>query len=121
MVVVLIFIHLISLVSIIALVLLHRSKGSNMGVSFGGGSSQTMFGSAGPASFISKLISIFAVVFFVTSLALTIAWQADDESIIDRINQLEASEQPVQQDLGPAQQQSDDAFGDEGSLTDLPQ
>ena len=38
-------IHLVAAVSIVVLVLLQRGKGADMGAAFGGGSSQSVFGS----------------------------------------------------------------------------
>ncbi len=40
-------IHLVAAVSIVILVLLQRGKGADMGAAFGGGSSQSVFGSQG--------------------------------------------------------------------------
>ena len=42
----------------------------DMGAAFGGGSSQTLFGSIGASSFLSRLTTAAAVVFMLTSLAL---------------------------------------------------
>ncbi len=41
-----------------------------MGASFGGGSSQALFGGAGPATFLTKLTAVIAVIFMLTSLSL---------------------------------------------------
>lgn len=55
---------------LIGIVLLQHGKGADMGASFGGGSSQTLFGSRGSATFLSRMTAVLATVFFVTSLAL---------------------------------------------------
>jgi len=57
-------------IAIIALVLLQQGKGADMGAAFGSGSSNTLFGSRGPASFLMKLTGLFVLVFFATSLSL---------------------------------------------------
>ena len=41
-----------------------------MGAAFGGGSSQTLFGSTGASTFLSKATTAAAIVFMVTSLGL---------------------------------------------------
>ncbi len=64
-------IHVLVCLSIIALVLLQQGKGATMGAGMGGGASQTLFGSQGPASFLFKLTGGLALVFFVTSIGLT--------------------------------------------------
>jgi preprotein translocase subunit SecG len=67
---ILLIIHLIVAVLLIALILMQRGKGSDVGASFGSGASQTVFGSQGTTSFLVKLISILVGVFFVSSLLL---------------------------------------------------
>lgn len=63
-------IHVVTGIALILIVLLQTGRGADMGVAFGG-SSQTLFGSAGPASFLGKLTAICAFLFIVTSLSLT--------------------------------------------------
>ncbi len=53
----------------IAAILLQAGKGAEIGAAFGG-SSQTVFGSRGPANFLSKVTVAAAVIFMVTSLTL---------------------------------------------------
>ena len=64
-------VHVIAALGIIGLVLLQHGKGADMGAAFGGGASGSLFGATGSANFLSRATSIFATVFFVTSLALT--------------------------------------------------
>ncbi|MBF0118202.1 MAG: preprotein translocase subunit SecG [Desulfobacterales bacterium] len=66
----LIVIHVIVCVALILIVLLQTGKGASMGAAFGGGSSQTLFGSGGASTFLSKATTVAAVVFMITSLAL---------------------------------------------------
>jgi len=63
-------VHLVAAVSIVVLVLVQRGKGADMGAAFGGGSSQSVFGSQGSASFLSRVTAGLAVVFFVSGLSL---------------------------------------------------
>lgn len=64
-------IHILVCVGIITLVLLQQGKGADVGAAFGSGSSNTIFGSRGPASFLFKLTAFLVLVFFITSVALT--------------------------------------------------
>jgi len=52
------------------IVLLQTGKGADMGAAFGGGSSQTLFGSTGASTFLSKATTVAAIVFMLTSLVL---------------------------------------------------
>jgi preprotein translocase subunit SecG len=54
----------------ILVVLLQAGKGANMGAAFGG-SSQTVFGSSGAGTFLGKMTASVAIIFMLTSLALT--------------------------------------------------
>ena len=70
MTIVLIVIHVLVCIALIMIVLLQTGKGADMGAAFGGGSSQTLFGSTGASTFLSKATTGAAVVFMVTSLGL---------------------------------------------------
>ncbi len=63
--------HLLAATSVIVLVLLQQGKGADMGASFGGGASGSLFGSSGSSNFLSRTTAILAATFFVTSLVLT--------------------------------------------------
>ena len=63
-------IHTLIAIALILIVLLQTGRGSDIGAAFGGGSSQTLFGSSGSSGFMTKLTTIGAVVFMVTSLVL---------------------------------------------------
>ena len=63
-------IDIIAAIAIVVLVLLQQGKGANMGVSFGGGASNTVFGSKGAASFLFKMTVFFTALFFVCCLSL---------------------------------------------------
>ena len=67
-----IVVHVLVALSIIGLVLLQQGKGADMGASFGGGGSQTLFGAAGGGSVLTRATAILAVTFFVTSFGLAI-------------------------------------------------
>lgn len=55
----------------IAVVLLQSGKGAEIGAAFGG-SSQTLFGSRGATTFLSKVTVVTASIFMVTALGLAV-------------------------------------------------
>jgi preprotein translocase subunit SecG len=63
--------HVIVCIFLIAVVLLQRGKGAEMGAVFGGGASSTVFGSRGAGNFLTLLTKICATVFMLTSLSLS--------------------------------------------------
>ena len=67
---IIIVMHILVCAALILIVLLQAGKGAEMGAAFGG-ASQTIFGSAGAMGFLSKLTTIAAVIFMITSLLLT--------------------------------------------------
>ncbi len=66
-----ILLHVSVCLALIIIILFQSGKGASIGAAFGG-SSQTVFGSRGPASFLHKLTTVAAVIFMLTSLGLTI-------------------------------------------------
>ena len=62
--------HTLLAISLIVMVLIQHGKGAEMGASFGAGASQTVFGSQGAGSFLTRVTAIMAALFFVTSLTL---------------------------------------------------
>lgn len=63
-------VHLVAAIAIVVLVLLQQGKGADMGAAFGGGSSSSVFGSRGSATFLSRVTAGLAAVFFITGLSL---------------------------------------------------
>jgi preprotein translocase subunit SecG len=63
--------HVFVCVVLIVVVLLQRGKGAEIGAVFGGGASSTVFGSRGAGNFLTKLTTVSAVLFMVTSLGLS--------------------------------------------------
>lgn len=64
-------IHVVVCIALILIILLQTGKGADIGAAFGGGSSQTVFGSGGATTFLSKITIAAAVVFMITSIILT--------------------------------------------------
>ena len=65
-----IILHIAVCIALIMIVLLQTGKGADMGAAFGGGASQTLFGSTGATTFLGKATTVVAVVFMLTSLWL---------------------------------------------------
>ncbi|WP_458526686.1 preprotein translocase subunit SecG [Onishia taeanensis] len=80
-------IHVAIAIALVVLVLLQQGKGADAGASFGGGASQTVFGSRGSGGFLSKFTGLLAAGFFATSLTLAYfaseAGQAPEAGIPD--------------------------------------
>ncbi len=67
---ILIVVYLIVALMLIGMVLIQQGKGADMGASFGGGGSNTVFGSSGSGNFMTRTTAILATLFFVISLIL---------------------------------------------------
>jgi preprotein translocase subunit SecG len=102
--------HIMVCVVLIIVVLLQAGKGSSMGLTFGGGASQTVFGSSGGKSFFARLTTGLAVVFMLTSIVLSIVSSRSSQSYRGVMRQLPdasqpaAPEKPAQEAPAPAQQ-----------------
>ncbi len=97
--------HISAGLFLILVVLLQTGKGAAMGSAFGSGASQTMFGSSGAGSFLTKLTTAAAIVFMVTSLTLaTMSSDKTRDSVIDM-------DETTQQEPAP----SSDTSGKESS------
>jgi preprotein translocase subunit SecG len=64
-------VHIFTCLLLIAVVLLQHGKGADVGAAFGSGASQTVFGARGAGNFLTRLTTSAAVIFMVTSLALS--------------------------------------------------
>ena len=65
-------VHLLVALALIALILLQRGKGSDIGASFGAGASQTLFGSAGSGNALTRMTAVLSAVFFISSFGLAV-------------------------------------------------
>lgn len=63
-------VHVVLAIALVGLVMIQQGKGAEAGASFGGGASQTVFGSTGNTSFLGRVTAIIATLFFATSLVL---------------------------------------------------
>lgn len=77
----LIAVHMFISVALVVLVLIQRGRGAEIGAAFGSGASQTVFGSAGSASFLSRMTAALATLFFISSLALAYVYSQRTERV----------------------------------------
>lgn len=101
---VLVVLHVIISLLLIGVVLIQRGQGAEMGVSFGGGGAQTLFGSRGSGSFLGKLTGGLAAAFMLTSLILAFFSQQHSGSVVERAltTELPAQQLPAEKTPGPA-------------------
>ena len=94
--------HVIVCIFLVAVVLLQRGKGAQVGAVFGGGAGATMFGSRGAGNFLTKLTTGAAVVYMVTSLSLSYLGisGADDRLFEDGALPEATQEESLFEDLG---------------------
>ncbi|MGQ9689187.1 MAG: preprotein translocase subunit SecG [Desulfobaccales bacterium] len=92
-----IILHVIVCLALIFVVLLQHGKGAGIGAAFGG-SSQTVFGSAGAAPFLAKLTAVAAILFMLTSLSLTFLSRQQEVSVMRGVKP-----KPATQEKAPAQ------------------
>ncbi len=107
----LVTIHIIICIFLVCIVLLQKGKGAEIGAVFG--SSEALFGAAGPATFLNKLTTVTAVLFMLTSLGLTyMSAKMSNKSVMDSVQVQEGSttmpaapaETPVVNEKKPAAQ-----------------
>lgn len=84
-------IHLIVCFFLIAIVLIQGGKGAELGAAFGG-SSQTLFGARGAATVFSKMTTIAAIIFMLTSFTLAIV-ASKSSSVVKEAPQAPAEQQ----------------------------
>jgi len=90
-------INVIVCVFLVLVVLLQAGKGGGMGIAFGGGGgSQTVFGSSGAGNFLTRLTSITALIFLVTSLGLAHYSSQQDSQRLQRLGERKAEQKKAE-------------------------
>src|SRR5512139_3329445 len=87
-----VIVHVLICFLMIGAILLQSGKGAEIGAAFGG-SSQTVFGSRGPANFLSKFTVVVATIFMVTSFSLAIL--AKQQNFASTVIDLQQKNQPA--------------------------
>lgn len=105
--------HVLVALAIVGLILLQQGKGADAGASFGGGSSQTIFGASGGGNALTQATAILAAVFFATSFGLAvIAKQKAALPVNDLMSGLEAAEQVESQPAVDVAAEIQESFDD---------
>src|SRR5438270_7443010 len=102
-------VHIIVCVFLVLVVLMQQGKGADWAGAFGGGGSQSTFGARGAGTLLSRATTAAAVLFMITSLALTILIsRPGGNSVIREGAKQNQQQQPAQQPPAqpPAQQQN---------------
>ena len=93
--------HVIVCVILVLVVLLQSGKGADLAGAFGGGATQTAFGSRGPASFLSKMTTVAAIVFMLTSIGLSMISTKTGSKIGSRDDREADVQQPAKKATAP--------------------
>lgn len=75
-------IHIIICIILIMAVLLQSGKAADLAGAFGGAGSQTVFGARGAATILSKVTTVSAVLFMITSLGLWFLSAKGEKSVV---------------------------------------
>jgi preprotein translocase subunit SecG len=99
-----IVLHVVVCVALILIVLLQTGKGADMGAAFGGGASQTLFGTTGASTFLTKMTTAAAVIFMLTSLVLAYMSgnRSGGSSVLEQAPQAPIEQQAPQSETTPA-------------------
>jgi preprotein translocase subunit SecG len=85
--------HVIVCIILVLVVLLQSGRSADLAGAFGGGATQTAFGSRGPASFLSRMTTIAAIIFMVTSFSLSlIKVKRESKSILETTTKQQATQ-----------------------------
>lgn len=99
---ILLVLDLVVALMLIGLVLIQQGKGADMGASFGGGGSNTVFGSSGSGNFLTRSTAVLATLFFIINLALG-SMSTNVEKSVDEWENLGSEGSEVTQPVVPAQ------------------
>ena len=99
-------VHVLLAITVIALVLLQHGRGADAGAAFGSGASGTVFGARGATSFLQRLTTSVAALFFVTSLGLAYmaAQRPEVSGIAEQVRALEEQKQDAAPPVVPNQE-----------------
>ena len=97
MVTIILVVHILIAIALVVLVLIQQGKGADIGAAFGSGASQTVFGSRGSASFLTRTTAALAAGFFITSLSLAYISgnRTDGKSVTETLAPARTSDLPT--------------------------
>ena len=113
-----IIVHVLVSLALIGLILIQQGKGAEAGASFGAGASQTVFGSQGSGSFLTKTTKYLAIIFFATSISLAMLAKQKAEVAADEAYQLTPVEQSLE--AGDAEPGADEQIELEAATEEAP-
>ena len=117
---VILIVHVLAAIGVIGLVLMQHGKGADMGAAFGSGSAGSLFGASGSANFLSRSTAVFAVVFFVSSMALSyLTYERSSSSGIMSDGELPLSSEVPVPDV-PVASEPEPAAGDDSKVNEIP-
>ena len=110
---ILLVVYLLVSLALIGLVMIQQGKGADMGASFGAGASNTVFGSGGSGSFLTRTTAVLATLFFLISLVLGSmsshkVKQGSEWENLQQTEQVEQTKTPVKKNTNDPQQVSFD-------------
>jgi preprotein translocase subunit SecG len=92
----LIVVEVLCCLLLVGLILLQRSKSEGLGLAFGAGAGEALFG-ARAGNVLSKATVILGIVFMVSTLALGVVFAQKDKALIDALDAPPAAGAPVMQ------------------------
>lgn len=115
-------VHVALAIAVIGLVLVQHGKGAEAGAAFGSGASSTVFGARGSASFLTRVTTVLAALFFLTSLTLfyIAAHREGGISSVTDLPGLQESAPAVESDLPSITPNGEDVPVIDGTESDLP-
>lgn len=96
--------NILSALAVVVLVLMQHGKGADMGAAFGSGTSGSLFGASGSASFLSRATAVCATVFFTTCFALAVI--VSPKPLVEPIEMLDGQPAAVKINSADAQKNS---------------
>jgi preprotein translocase subunit SecG len=120
----LVVLHVLVCIFLVAVVLLQRGKGAEIGAVFGGGASGTVFGSRGAGNFLTRLTTVSATIFMITSLTLSYFWSGGrDDQLFQEGSAVEepATEEPLFEEMGtvPAEEEAEEKAQEDPGFVEL--
>ena len=86
-------VHFVTAVALVVVILMQPGQSGGMGTAFGGGGSQTLFGSQRSSGFLGKLTAALGTLFFLTSLVLAVLAKGGAESLMEQPRQAPQEQQ----------------------------
>ncbi len=112
--------HVLLAIAMIALILVQRGAGATAGAAFGGGASNTVFGSSGAGNFLTRTTSVAAIGFFAISMAMAVmASRMNAAAPVADLGIL-ANDSVITEQVVPVANEADNAAVPADIPTDLP-